>query len=285
MWSLYGYAGGAKPFPDADRSRDRAMRRLLVRLACLPGLLAGSRRLRRDAAEAAEKGPGGADYVAAEVTKRAVGRASAATYVFHAAGPRQRAAPGRRRPAFLGRRQPACLRRLDRAPRPQGPPRPFPALPGGEPHAAADATAIAATLLKEALAALADDPEARPDLSGSPISATLPAAPIALNLAAAAPRPTACRAEARLRPSCRAASPPTRRRAASRSTTCPEVDAATCSITMSGDRDYLPTDRAARRLLRETTAVPHDPQALHARAARTTTASRRSPRRSPRRAR
>src|SRR5829696_9445030 len=33
-----------------------------------------------------ESGPGGADYAASQVVKRAVGRASAATYVFHAAG-------------------------------------------------------------------------------------------------------------------------------------------------------------------------------------------------------
>ncbi|HEX2508919.1 MAG TPA: alpha/beta hydrolase, partial [Microvirga sp.] len=33
-----------------------------------------------------EKGPGGSDYVASQVAKRAVGTASSATYVFHAAG-------------------------------------------------------------------------------------------------------------------------------------------------------------------------------------------------------
>src|SRR5688500_7589734 len=34
-----------------------------------------------------KSGPGGTDYVGTEVAKRAVGRASAATYVFHPAGP------------------------------------------------------------------------------------------------------------------------------------------------------------------------------------------------------
>src|SRR4051812_33664497 len=34
-----------------------------------------------------KEGPGGSDYSASEVTKRAIGNASAASFVFHAAGP------------------------------------------------------------------------------------------------------------------------------------------------------------------------------------------------------
>ena len=33
-----------------------------------------------------KEGPGGSDYVASEVTKRVIGNASAASFVFHAAG-------------------------------------------------------------------------------------------------------------------------------------------------------------------------------------------------------
>src|SRR5687767_4409472 len=65
--------------------------RIFVR-AVLACLALGSMLLLAPAPQAAtppaqpKSGPGGADYVAEEVTKRAVGRGSAATFVFHAAG-------------------------------------------------------------------------------------------------------------------------------------------------------------------------------------------------------
>src|SRR3954453_16509057 len=61
------------------------MRLTAARLAIL-GLLAASAAVGAAPPPQPKSGPGGAEYVATDVVKRAVGRASAASYVFHAAG-------------------------------------------------------------------------------------------------------------------------------------------------------------------------------------------------------
>src|SRR5215208_5302102 len=61
------------------------MRLTAARLAIL-GLVAASAAVAATPPPQPKSGPGGTDYVAADVVKRAIGRASAATYVFHAAG-------------------------------------------------------------------------------------------------------------------------------------------------------------------------------------------------------
>src|SRR3712207_9170200 len=62
------------------------MRPCLARLLILGLLPAASAAMAATPPQQPKDGPGGADYVAATVTKRAVGRAGAGTYVFHAPG-------------------------------------------------------------------------------------------------------------------------------------------------------------------------------------------------------
>ncbi len=161
------------------------MRRPPMALLAVIACLAATAALAATPPKQPEKGPGGADYVASEVVKRAVGRASAATYVFHArrASRRHRvrsssscipgAAPTR---MFYG----GWIEHLAR----RGNLVLFPRFQEVNRTRPADATAIAASLVKEALELLADDPEARPDRSRLAYIGHLAGAPIALNLAA-----------------------------------------------------------------------------------------------------
>ncbi|HEY8383073.1 MAG TPA: alpha/beta hydrolase [Microvirga sp.] len=230
------------------------MRRTLLTLALLASCGA-SGALAATPPKQPEKGPGGADYKAAEVTKRAVGRASAATYVFHAPG--QPAGPrpvvvvfhswGAASPQFYG----GWIEHLAR----RGNLVLFPRFQEVNRSRAADATATAAALVKEALDTLANDPEARADLSRVAYLGHLAGVPIALNLAADAkadglPEPRLIFA---LMPGGIASDPKSRG--------VPLEDLAgldknTLLIAMSGDRDYLPTDRAGRRILKEASTIP-----------------------------
>lgn len=203
-------------------------------------------------------GPGGADYAATSVVKKAVGRASAATFVFHGNGP----APAEGRPVVVflhgwGAVNPqvygAWIEHLARRgylvlyPRYQEVNRTRPA----------DATTIAAGLVKDALAALATDAEAKPDPGRLALIGHLAGSAIAANLAADAgkfgiPKPKLVFATM---PGGIA------KDAASRGillTDLAAVDPATMVVTLIGDRDSRAADVAARRLLRETTAVPMD---------------------------
>jgi pimeloyl-ACP methyl ester carboxylesterase len=201
-----------------------------------------------------EQGPGGADYGASQVVKRAIGQAGAAAYVFYAgesAAPRPVVALlhswGAADPQLYG----GWIEHLARKgflvlyPRFQEVNRTRPA----------DATALAASLVKETLAALADDAAARPDTQRFAYIGHLAGAAIALNLAADAaadglPTPKLVYA---VMPGGIAADEKAR---GIRLENLSTIDEATMLITMSGDRDYLPTDRASRRILRETTAIP-----------------------------
>src|ERR687890_2239173 len=110
-----------------------------------------------------KSGPGGADYVATEVTRRAVGTATSATFVFHPAGTAAEPRPvvgflhawGAVNPQIYGGLIDHLVRKgyLVLWPR-------FQELGKTRP---ADATANAVSLVKEAFAALAEDPAARPD--------------------------------------------------------------------------------------------------------------------------
>ena len=59
----------------------------LARLAAWATLVVASQAMAATPPPQPKSGAGGAEYASGEVTKRAIGRASAATYVFHAAGP------------------------------------------------------------------------------------------------------------------------------------------------------------------------------------------------------
>jgi hypothetical protein len=119
----------------------------------------------------------------------------------------------------------------------------------------ADATALASRLVKEALQALVDDPQARPDPQRLSYIGHLAGAAIALNLASDAtgdglPGPKLVFA---LMPGGIASDPKARGIPLE---DLSGIGAETLLIAMSGDRDYLPTDRAGRRILKETAAVP-----------------------------
>ena len=233
------------------------MSSLLVRLACLTGLLAGSGALAATPPPQPKSGPGGADYVAGEVTKRAVGRASAATFVFHAEG--QPSAPrpvvvvlhawGATNPQVYG----GWIEHLAR----KGYLVLFPRFQETGRTRAVDATDNAATLLKEAFAELASDAEARPDLSRVALIGHTAGSAVAINLAALAkteglPTP---KLVFLVMPGGIASDPKAR---GVQLADLSQVDAATMLITMIGDREFRAADAAARRLLRETTEVPQN---------------------------
>jgi dienelactone hydrolase len=200
-------------------------------------------------------GPGGGDYATADVTKRVVGTASSATFVFHAAGAAAEPRPvvvllhawGAVNPLVYGGLIDHLARKgyLVLWPRFQevGKTRP------------ADATANAATLVKEAFAALANDPNARPDPARVVVVGHSAGSGIAANLAALAkseelPVPKAVIA---LMPGGVASD------AKSRGILLAElgqIDPATILITMSPDRDNAAADRTGRRILKEATGVP-----------------------------
>jgi hypothetical protein len=231
------------------------MRSLLVRLACLTGLIAGSGALAASPPPQPKSGAGGADYVATEVTKRAVGRASAATYVFHAAGPAAAPRPvvvflhawGATNPQVYG----GWIEHLARKgylvlyPRFQETGRTRPA----------DAMANATSLIKETFAELAADPEARPDTGRVALVGHTAGSAIAINLAAVAkteglPVP---KLVFMLMPGGIASDAKAR---GIQLADLSQVDPSTMLITMIGDREFRAADAAARRILREATEVP-----------------------------
>lgn len=202
------------------------------------------------------EGPGGVGDKAATIVKRAVGRASAATFVFHKAGP----APGGGRPVavFLhawGAPNPqaygAWIDHLARNdwlvlyPRFQEVNRTRPA----------DAPAIAARLVKAALADLAADADAKPDTGRLALLGHLAGAPLAAHIAAEA-------AEQGLpAPKLVFAVMPGGIARDTKSRGIPlgdlgGIDPKTLLVTLIGDRDARAADAAARKILRDATSVP-----------------------------
>jgi dienelactone hydrolase len=232
------------------------MRSFLARMLTIGSLAVSSAALAATPPPQPKSGPGGAEYVAAEVTKRAVGNAAAATFVFHAAG-----TPANTRPVLVflhawGATNPQAygglIDHLARKgylvlwPRFQEPGRTRPG----------EATENAIALLKEAFAALASDAEARPDLGRLAYVGHLAGAPIALNLAARAkaeelPVPKLVLA---LMPGGIASDAKSRGILLADLTA---IDPATLLVTMTGDREHLPSDRAAKRIIKEAANVPN----------------------------
>lgn len=204
-----------------------------------------------------KEGPGGANYVAAEVVKRAVGDSAAATFVFHGAGAAANPRPvvvffpawGAVNPQAYG----GLIEHLARKgylvlwPRYQeiGKTRP------------AEATANAAALVKAAFETLASDAEAKPDVDRVAFVGHLAGAPLAANLAALA------KTEGFPAPKLLVALTPGGIASDAKSRgillgDLKQIDPATLMVTMTGDREHLPSDRAARRLLKEAEAVPNE---------------------------
>ncbi|MBV9077484.1 MAG: alpha/beta hydrolase fold domain-containing protein [Methylobacteriaceae bacterium] len=200
-------------------------------------------------------GPGSNANPDGEVVKRAVGTASAATYVYHLAGKAAEPRPvivllhawGATNPMVYGGWIDHLARRgyLVLAPAFQeaGKTRPV------------DAGPIAATRLRDALAALAKDPNAQPNLSRLAYLGHSAGAGVAMYLAGAAeaeklPVPKAVFA---VMPGGIASDEKARGvqlRDLSR------VDPSVAVVTLVGDKDFIASDRVSRRLLKETTNVP-----------------------------
>ena len=231
------------------------MRTRLARLLVLGSLLAGSGAVAATPPPQPKEGPGGSDYMAASVAKRAVGRASSGSYVFHAEGPAAEPRPvvvflhawGATNPQAYG----GWIEHLARkgnlviVPRFQevGRTRPM------------EATERATTLVKEAFAALAGDPQARPDRDKVAFVGHLAGAALAANLAALAgpqgiPAPKLVFA---VMPGGIAKDAKSRGIALS---DLSAIDPSTLIVTMIGDRDFRAADLAAKRILREATNVP-----------------------------
>lgn len=204
------------------------------------------------------EGPGGIGDRKATVVKRMLGRASSATFAFHASGP----APAAGRPVAVllhgwGAVNPqsygAWIDHLAR----QGWLVLFPRFQDANRTRPADAPAIAEGLVKAALADLAGDSEGKPDLGRVALIGHLAGAPLAMDMAADAkarglPVPKLIFAVA---PGGIASGPKSRGIAL---TDLSGIDASTLLVTMVGDKDTRAADMAAKRLLREASAVPQE---------------------------
>ncbi|MFC4173133.1 alpha/beta hydrolase [Microvirga sp. GCM10011540] len=231
------------------------MRRPLTTLVLLGSCLAAPWAQAATPPKQPEKGPGGADYAVSQVTKRAVGTASAGTFVFHGAGAAAEPRPvvvffhswGAANPALYG----GWIDHLAR----KGHLVLFPRFQEVNRSRPADASTLAASLIGSALEALASDPEAKPDLSRVAYIGHSAGVPIALNVAAGA------KAGALPEPKLIFGVMPggiasTEKDRGIMLQDLSAIDASTLIVTMSGDRDYLPSDRASRRILQAASAVP-----------------------------
>jgi dienelactone hydrolase len=202
-----------------------------------------------------EKGPGGSDYAVKDVVKRAVGLPGRQSFVFHRADTGAEKRPvviflhawGATNPAIYGGWIDHLARKgaLVVFPRFQEPNRTRP--PSAMPGMMASLT--------EAFAQLASDAAARPDTSRVVVVGHLAGAALAANYAASAegenlpvPRlifgvtPGGIASDAKSR--------------GILLSDLSKVPGSTLLATMIGDREHLPSDRAARRLHRETTQIP-----------------------------
>ncbi|MCJ2142724.1 chlorophyllase/cutinase-like alpha/beta fold protein [Methylobacterium sp. E-066] len=202
------------------------------------------------------EGPGSVGDRKATIVKRLLGRGTATTFAFHAAG----AAPPAGRPVavFLhgwGVVNPQSYGGwIDHLTR-QGWLVLYPRFQDVNRTRPADAPGIAEGLVKAALADLTSDADAKPDLSRVALIGHLAGAPIAFDMAAGAkqqglPVPKLIFAAA---PGGIASGPKSRGIAL---TELSGIDPSTLLITMVGDKDTRAADLAAKRLLREASAVP-----------------------------
>lgn len=202
------------------------------------------------------EGPGSVGDRKTDVVKRVIGRGATGSYVFHAAGP----APATGRPVavFLhgwGIVNPqsygAWIDHLVR----QGWLVILPRFQEVNRTRPADAPANAETLVKAALADLAADGAAKPDLERVAMIGHLAGAPLAMDLAADAkshglPVPKLVFA---VTPGGIASGPKSRGITLS---DLAAIDPATMLVAMVGDKDTRAADLAAKRLLREASSVP-----------------------------
>ncbi|WP_262296413.1 alpha/beta hydrolase family protein [Microvirga sesbaniae] len=202
-----------------------------------------------------ERGPGGRDYSSTEIVKRALGTASSGTFVFHGADTPAKPRPvvvflhswGAVNPGLYG----GWIEHLAR----KGHLVLFPRFQDVNRSRPADASNLAEDLIQNALAELENDPNAKPDRNRLALIGHSAGMPIALNIAAGAgagkvPAPKLIFG---LMPGGIASNEKERGILLRDLST---VDPSTLLIAMSGDRDYLPSDRASRLMLQQASAVP-----------------------------
>ncbi|MET0369681.1 MAG: alpha/beta hydrolase [Methylobacterium sp.] len=201
-------------------------------------------------------GPGSVGDRKVSIAKRALGRPSAPTFAFYASSPAPEA--GRPVAVFLhgwGAVNPqsygAWIDHLTR----QGWLVLFPRFQEVNRTKPSDAPANAAALVKAALGEVADDKEAKPDLSRVAMIGHLAGAPLAMDLAAGAAK------EGLPAPKLIFAAVPGGIASGPKSRGIPLEDLeriapTTLIVTMVGDKDSRAAEAASRRLLREASAVP-----------------------------
>lgn len=233
--------------------RSRAVQTLFAALA-LGAVVSGAAGAATPPAQP-KTGPGSLGDPTTEVVKRAVGRTGAATYVYHLA-----AAPAERRTVVVllhawGAVNPVVYGGwIDHLAR-RGYLVLYPGFQTVGRTRPVEATELAATLVRDALAALADDPQARPDPSRLLYIGHSAGTAIGLNLAAtakdrglAAPRlifgvmPGGIASDEKSR--------------GIQLANLADIDPSTLVVTMIGDKEFQAADRASRRILRETANVP-----------------------------
>lgn len=201
-----------------------------------------------------EQGPGGRDYTSGEVVKRAVGTASSGTFVFHGDDTPAKPRPvvvflhswGAVNPGLYG----GWIEHLAR----KGHLVLFPRFQDVNRSRPADASNLAEDLIQNALATLADDPNARPDKERVAFIGHSAGVPLAFNIAAgvSSGKVPAPKLIFGLMPGGIASNEKERGiLLRDLSTVGPE----TLIITISGDRDYLPSDRASRLIFQQASAV------------------------------
>lgn len=231
------------------------MHRSLLSVLLLGASLAASSAHAATPPQQPEQGPGGRDYKGTEVVKRAIGTASAGTFVFHGSD-----TPARPRPVVIflhswGAVNPALYGGwIDHLAR-KGHLVLFPRFQDVNRSRPADASNLAADLIQSALSALTDDPNAKPDKERVALIGHSAGVPIALNLAAdvSSGKVPVPKLIFGLMPGGIASNEKERGILLRDLST---IDPQTLIITMSGDRDYLPSDRASRSILQQASAVP-----------------------------
>jgi dienelactone hydrolase len=231
------------------------MRSFFARLLIAGALAASSAALAATPPAQPKSGPGGADYLGTQVVKRAIGQASAATYAFHLGD-----TPAAPRPVVVflhawGQPNPQAyggwIEHLAR----KGNLVLFPKYQEVNRIRPADASQKAASLVKDAFAALAGDEQAKPDTGKVAYVGHLAGAAVAVNLAAMAkseglPSPKLVFA---LMPGGIASDPKSRGVLLA---DLKEIDPSTLIVTMIGDKEASASDRASKRILKEAENVP-----------------------------
>ena len=201
--------------------------------------------------------PGGADNPDAEIAKRSVGRASAVTYVFHMANEPERPRPvvvllhgwGAINPSAYG----GWIDHLAR----RGYLVLYPAFQTVGRTRPVDASKNAAGLVKDALAALASDPKAKPDLAKVAYLGHSAGGGVAANLAAD-PAGSGLPVPKLVYITMAGGIASDDKSRGIQLADLSKIGPATAMIAMIGDREFQASDRASRRILREATEVPQN---------------------------